>query len=353
MELKIGIKKKEKRMDKNEFSARLLQLRREKGFSQKELGELLGVSNKAISKWENGEALPKTETMLRLADLLGIDGNALLGIELPAQDEDRQTDERLDRLEAENLALKNRIDLHENKKRKTAATVSLALLALAVVCILGALLFSHPDAVNNGRIEDAGLTGTKIEFSGETFYPCTQLQNGLLSFNQSSLAESFEQKSAKFYAADGSEQTVTVNAAAPWRLLLLRTRDGSYYYANDVSLLEMKPENLYGVFLTDKSISDLPYAQDPYYDPYLYQSFPTDEFCELYASANAPTDKKITELYLGTRGKTVSVCLQSIYLPDLKAGEFFMDNDGNLYFYRYADGKSYPVKKELQSYVCQ
>ena len=57
-------------MDKNEFSERLLKLRREKGLSQKELGDLLGVSNKAISKWENGESMPKTETMLKLAELL-------------------------------------------------------------------------------------------------------------------------------------------------------------------------------------------------------------------------------------------------------------------------------------------
>ena len=84
-------------MDKNEFSERLLKLRREKGLSQKELGDLLDVSNKAISKWENGEAMPKTETMLKLAELLGIYGNELLGI-YSAPEPDESFTKELDRL---------------------------------------------------------------------------------------------------------------------------------------------------------------------------------------------------------------------------------------------------------------
>lgn len=41
-------------MDNYEFSRRIVELRRQKGLSQKQLGEMLGVSNKAVSKWENG-----------------------------------------------------------------------------------------------------------------------------------------------------------------------------------------------------------------------------------------------------------------------------------------------------------
>ena len=41
-------------MDNYEFAQRIAELRRQKGLSQKQLGEMLGVSNKAVSKWENG-----------------------------------------------------------------------------------------------------------------------------------------------------------------------------------------------------------------------------------------------------------------------------------------------------------
>lgn len=37
-----------------DFGERLYRLRKEKGLTQVELGEKLGVSSKAVSKWENG-----------------------------------------------------------------------------------------------------------------------------------------------------------------------------------------------------------------------------------------------------------------------------------------------------------
>ena len=49
----------------------ICQLRNEKGLTQKELGERLGVSNKAVSKWENGAAVPRVSLIPKLADELG------------------------------------------------------------------------------------------------------------------------------------------------------------------------------------------------------------------------------------------------------------------------------------------
>ena len=53
-------------------------LRLRRGLSQKELGALVGVSNKAVSKWENGAAKPQTEICRRLANVLGITLDELL-----------------------------------------------------------------------------------------------------------------------------------------------------------------------------------------------------------------------------------------------------------------------------------
>ena len=53
-------------------------LRNEKGLTQKELGERLGVSNKAVSKWENGDALPDTGLLPELCDELNTTADKLL-----------------------------------------------------------------------------------------------------------------------------------------------------------------------------------------------------------------------------------------------------------------------------------
>lgn len=57
---------------------RIYELRKQKNLSQKELGNLLGVSNKSVSKWENGVTVPKTETLVKLAGILGVSPQELL-----------------------------------------------------------------------------------------------------------------------------------------------------------------------------------------------------------------------------------------------------------------------------------
>lgn len=59
-------------MNNYEFGNYLCLRRQQKNLSQAELAALLGVTNKAVSKWENGAAYPSTELMLPLAQALGV-----------------------------------------------------------------------------------------------------------------------------------------------------------------------------------------------------------------------------------------------------------------------------------------
>ena len=59
-------------MDKYTFGKNLYELRNKKGLTQKELGKLLGVSDKAVSKWETGEAMPRTAKLVLITDLFGV-----------------------------------------------------------------------------------------------------------------------------------------------------------------------------------------------------------------------------------------------------------------------------------------
>ncbi|MDR0904669.1 MAG: helix-turn-helix domain-containing protein [Oscillospiraceae bacterium] len=55
------------------------QLRRERNLTQKQLAELIGVGDRAISKWECGDGLPDISQLVPLADAFGVSADALLG----------------------------------------------------------------------------------------------------------------------------------------------------------------------------------------------------------------------------------------------------------------------------------
>ena len=65
-------------MFKRMLGETIYRLRKEKGMSQAELGELVGVSNKAVSKWETYEANPDITLLPLLAQSLGVTTDELL-----------------------------------------------------------------------------------------------------------------------------------------------------------------------------------------------------------------------------------------------------------------------------------
>ena len=54
------------------------QLRTEKKLTQKQLAELIGVSDKAVSKWETGKGYPDISLFSAIADVFGTDVRNLL-----------------------------------------------------------------------------------------------------------------------------------------------------------------------------------------------------------------------------------------------------------------------------------
>ena len=55
------------------------ELRTKAGLSQDELAEKLFVTRQAVSRWENGETVPNTETLKLLSKLFSVSINTLLG----------------------------------------------------------------------------------------------------------------------------------------------------------------------------------------------------------------------------------------------------------------------------------
>lgn len=66
-------------MKGREIMNRLKKLRQEKKLSQKELADYLGINEKTISRWENGESTIKSDKAQALADHFGVSVGYLLG----------------------------------------------------------------------------------------------------------------------------------------------------------------------------------------------------------------------------------------------------------------------------------
>ena len=65
-------------MDRYVTGSMIKRLREEKNITQSELADLIGVSDKAVSKWENGDALPDTGLLPELCDELNTTADKLL-----------------------------------------------------------------------------------------------------------------------------------------------------------------------------------------------------------------------------------------------------------------------------------
>ena len=62
------------------LGARIAQLRKEKGMTQLELAQQMGVTDKAVSKWERDLSCPDINTIPRLAQVLGVSMDELMQI---------------------------------------------------------------------------------------------------------------------------------------------------------------------------------------------------------------------------------------------------------------------------------
>ena len=86
--------------------------RKRKGYTQKQLSEKLGISDKTISKWERGNGFPEVSLLLPLCDELDITVNELLsGERVPEEDYRKKAEENMVNLVREAQESKKKIIL--------------------------------------------------------------------------------------------------------------------------------------------------------------------------------------------------------------------------------------------------
>ena len=82
-------------MDQIKNGKFIAECRKQKNLTQMQLAEKLGITDKAISKWERGITMPDTSIMLELCDILGISVNELLSGEKINMENNVQKNEQL------------------------------------------------------------------------------------------------------------------------------------------------------------------------------------------------------------------------------------------------------------------
>lgn len=74
-------------MKKETFGNMVAVLRKEKGMTQLELAEKMGVTDKAVSKWERDLSFPDVSSIPKLAEILGVSVDELMQVKAESKEE--------------------------------------------------------------------------------------------------------------------------------------------------------------------------------------------------------------------------------------------------------------------------
>ncbi len=146
-------------MDQLKIGKFIAECRKHKNLTQMQLAEKLGITDKAISKWERGIAMPDTSIMLELCDILGSSVNELLSGEKISMENNNQNNEQLLLEMAKELEQKN----------KTIWTSMWAIMIVSMTALIAGI-FITAFLVPEGVWQAVAIIGLCIVFLIPCFY---------------------------------------------------------------------------------------------------------------------------------------------------------------------------------------
>ena len=137
----------------------IAECRKNKNLTQAQLSEKLGITDKAVSKWERGVSMPDSSIMLELCDVLGISVNELLSGEKIDMENNEQKNEQL------------LLDMAKEVEKRNK-TIWTSMWVLMSVCIVGLLVGCAVAAflIPEGIWQIVAVVGLVIAFLGPCFY---------------------------------------------------------------------------------------------------------------------------------------------------------------------------------------
>ena len=135
-------------------------LRIDKGMTQAQLAELLGISDRAVSKWETGKSFPDVSILKPLAKILDVSVLELL-------DGQRQTETPLSGKAAEESFFKGLQFYLRMKDRRRRLYIVLLVICLALICIGGIRGFADmcEEAKQPMNLADGDYSFTNIDLN--------------------------------------------------------------------------------------------------------------------------------------------------------------------------------------------
>lgn len=127
-------------MNQEKIGKFIAENRRLKKITQSELAEMLGVTDRSVSNWENGKNMPDLSLFKPLCDILGITINELMCGE---KINNKEYNEKLE----ENII--NTIDYIDKKSVKISNTKSFCLLIVGIIGICLAQLLFNDNELNS------------------------------------------------------------------------------------------------------------------------------------------------------------------------------------------------------------
>ncbi len=122
-------------MDQIKIGKFILNCRKEKGLTQEQLAEKLGVTSKSISRWENGNTMPDYSLLKDLCSELNISVNELLsGEKILKEDYKTKAEENMSKLINDNYS--------EKKKINWIIAISVAIVYLSISIIFDIWAYS-------------------------------------------------------------------------------------------------------------------------------------------------------------------------------------------------------------------
>ncbi|MBR2926618.1 MAG: helix-turn-helix domain-containing protein [Clostridia bacterium] len=146
-------------MDQLKIGKFIADCRKRKSLTQMQLAEKLGITDKAISKWERGIAMPDTSIMLELCDILEISVNELLSGEKISMENNNQKNEQLLLDMAKELERKN----------KTIWSSMWAIMIVSITALIAGLLIAA-FAIPEGVWQLVTILGVCVVFLIPCFY---------------------------------------------------------------------------------------------------------------------------------------------------------------------------------------
>ena len=146
-------------MDQLKIGRFIAECRKKKNLTQSQLAEKLYITDKAISKWERGLAMPDSSIMLELCDILSISVNELLNGEIISMEKNEQKNERILLEMAKEL----------EKKNKTIWVAMWAIMIVSITALIAGL-FIAAFLIPEGVWQIVAIIGISVVFLIPCFY---------------------------------------------------------------------------------------------------------------------------------------------------------------------------------------